>query len=60
MLNGPAEAPGSHSGSTDVDGPFHYPISAVPPRPVIVGVHGLGGSAVDWSAIAPLLTNCYP
>jgi len=27
--------------------------------PVIVGVHGLSGSAVNWAAIAPLLTRHY-
>ncbi len=59
-LNGPAEALGGLSCWTDVDGPVHYLDFGGPARgPVIVGVHGLGGSAVNWSAIAPLLTGRY-
>jgi pimeloyl-ACP methyl ester carboxylesterase len=61
VLNGPAEALGGRSCWTDVDGPVHYLDFGGPARgPVIVGVHGLGGSAVNWSAIAPLLTGQYP
>ena len=60
VLNGPAEALGGRSCWTDVDGPVHYLDFGGPARgPVIVGVHGLGGSAVNWSAIAPLLTGQY-
>ncbi len=60
VLNGPAEALGGLSCWTDVDGPVHYLDFGGPARgPVIVGVHGLGGSAVNWSAIAPLLTGRY-
>jgi pimeloyl-ACP methyl ester carboxylesterase len=42
----------------DLDGPVHYLDFGGPANaPAIVGVHGLGGSAVNWSAIAPLLTD---
>jgi pimeloyl-ACP methyl ester carboxylesterase len=42
----------------DLDGPVHYLDFGGPPEgPLLVGVHGLGGSAVNWSAIAPLLTD---
>ena len=45
---------------TDIDGPVHYLDYGGPADgPVIVCVHGLGGSAVNWLAIAPLLTGCY-
>ena len=51
---------GGRSRWTDVDGPVHYLDFGGPSRaPVIVAVHGLGGSAVNWSAIAPLLTSRY-
>ena len=43
---------------TDLDGPVHYLDFGGPARgPVIVCVHGLGGSGLNWSAIAPLLTR---
>ncbi len=42
----------------DLDGPVHYLDFGGPSRgPLIVCVHGLGGSALNWSAIAPLLTG---
>jgi pimeloyl-ACP methyl ester carboxylesterase len=42
----------------DLDGPMHYLDFGGPAEgPVVVAVHGLGGSAVNWSAIAPLLTE---
>ena len=45
---------------TDIDGPVHYLDYGGPADgPVIVCVHGLGGSAVNWLAIAPLLTGRY-
>jgi pimeloyl-ACP methyl ester carboxylesterase len=51
---------GGRSRWTDVDGPVHYLDFGGPARgPVIVGVHGLSGSAVNWAAIAPLLTGRY-
>jgi pimeloyl-ACP methyl ester carboxylesterase len=44
----------------DLDGPVRYLDFGGPPDgPVIVCVHGLGGSAVNWLAIAPLLTSRY-
>ncbi|MGO8955843.1 MAG: alpha/beta fold hydrolase [Streptosporangiaceae bacterium] len=44
----------------DIDGPVHYLDFGGPARgPIIVCVHGLGGSAVNWSALAPLLTDRY-
>jgi pimeloyl-ACP methyl ester carboxylesterase len=51
---------GGHSRWIDLDGPVHYidyggPLDA----PVMVCVHGLGGSAVNWAAVAPLLTGRY-
>jgi pimeloyl-ACP methyl ester carboxylesterase len=42
----------------DLDGPVHYLDYGGPADgPVVVCVHGLGGSAVNWSAVAPLLTD---
>lgn len=42
----------------DLDGPMHFLDFGGPRRgPVIVCVHGLAGSAVNWSAIAPLMTS---
>ncbi len=42
----------------DLDGPVHYLDFGGRARgPVIVCVHGLGGSALNWSALAPLLTG---
>jgi pimeloyl-ACP methyl ester carboxylesterase len=53
----------THSGRSrwiDLDGPVHYLDFGGPDgAPVIVGVHGLGGAAVNWAAIAPLLTGAY-
>ena len=41
----------------DVDGPVHYVDMGGPADgPLLVGVHGLGGSHLNWSAIGPLLT----
>jgi hypothetical protein len=43
---------------TDLGGPVHYLDFGGPARaPTVVCVHGLTGSAVNWSAIAPLLTG---
>lgn len=42
----------------DIGGPVHFLDFGGPRRgPLIVCVHGLAGSAVNWSAIAPLLTG---
>ncbi len=51
---------GGESRWIDLGGPVHYLDFGGPADgPVIVCVHGLGGSAVNWSAIAPLLTGRY-
>src|SRR6266567_1828353 len=51
---------GGQSRWIDLDGPVHYLDFGGPPGgPLIVCVHGLGGSAVNWSASAPLLTGRY-
>jgi pimeloyl-ACP methyl ester carboxylesterase len=45
---------------TDIGGPVHYLDFGGPADgPVIVCVHGLGGGAVNWMAVAPLLTGTY-
>jgi pimeloyl-ACP methyl ester carboxylesterase len=50
----------SESRWIDIDGPLHYLDFGGPEgAPLIVCVHGLGGSAVNWSALAPLLTGGY-
>ena len=42
----------------DVGGPVHYlDFGGRADGPLIVCVHGLGGSGLNWSAIAPLLTR---
>jgi pimeloyl-ACP methyl ester carboxylesterase len=42
----------------DLDGPVHYVDHGGPEHgPLLVCVHGLGGSLVNWLAIAPLLTS---
>jgi pimeloyl-ACP methyl ester carboxylesterase len=56
----PAGGLGGISRWADVDGPVHYLDFGGPANgPLIVAVHGLGGSAVNWSAIAPSLTTRY-
>lgn len=43
---------------TDLDGPVHYVDHGGPADgPLLVCVHGLGGSLVNWAALAPLLTG---
>ena len=42
----------------DLGGPTHYlDFGGRSDGPVVVAVHGLGGSSVNWAAIAPLLTD---
>jgi pimeloyl-ACP methyl ester carboxylesterase len=42
----------------DLDGPVHYlDYGGDPSGPLVVCVHGLGGSAVNWAAVAPALTE---
>ncbi len=49
---------GARSRWIDLDGPVHYLDFGGPASgPAVVCVHGLAGSAVNWSAIAPLLTG---
>ncbi len=56
----PGHAYGGRSEWADVGGPVHYLDFGGPMRAqIIVAVHGLGGSAVNWAAIAPLLTRNY-
>jgi pimeloyl-ACP methyl ester carboxylesterase len=46
------------SRTVDLDGPTHYLDFGGPADgPMIVAVHGLGGSAWNWLAVAPLLTT---
>lgn len=56
--NGPR--PAGQSRWANLDGPVRYLDFGGPDDgPAIVCVHGLGGSAVNWWAIAPLLTDRY-
>jgi pimeloyl-ACP methyl ester carboxylesterase len=42
----------------DLDGPFHYVDHGGPTDgPLLVCIHGLGGSLVNWAALAPRLTD---
>jgi pimeloyl-ACP methyl ester carboxylesterase len=44
--------------TVDLDGPTHYFDFGGPAgRPLIVCVHGLGGAAWNWAAVAPMLTE---
>ncbi len=44
----------------DLDGPVHYVDFGGPPgAPVVVCVHGLGGSHANWLALAPRLTRTH-
>jgi pimeloyl-ACP methyl ester carboxylesterase len=65
---GPAEAPAGHQSQprepasrwADLGGPVHYADYGGPAgRPVVVCVHGLGGSGRRWAAIAPTLALHY-
>lgn len=48
------------SATVDLGGPTHYFDFGGPEgAPVIVGVHGLGGAAWNWAAVAPPLTERY-
>ena len=56
--DGLGETPIGISRWADLDGPVRYLDFGGPADgPVIVCVHGLGGSAVNWTAVAPLLTG---
>ena len=57
-----AEAAGRHTAPTsrwaDLGVPVHYVDHGGPTDgPLLVMVHGLGGSLVNWAALAPLLTD---
>ena len=61
-MNAPNQALrlGGQSRWIDLDGPVRYLDFGGPAGgPLIVCVHGLGGSAVNWAAVAPLLTDRY-
>ncbi len=48
----------ARSRTVDVDGPTHYVDMGGPDDgPVLVGVHGLGGSHLNWSAVGPQLSR---
>jgi pimeloyl-ACP methyl ester carboxylesterase len=55
---GPRDRADSRSRWVEIGGPVHYLDFGGPAEgPVVVGVHGLGGSALNWSAIAPLIAS---
>ena len=57
-VRGPGTQPGGVSRWADLGGPVHYLDFGGPADgPLIVCVHGLGGSAANWVAVAPLLTG---
>jgi pimeloyl-ACP methyl ester carboxylesterase len=57
---GPAARLGGQSRWADIGGRVHYLDFGGPAgAPVIVCVHGLEGAAVNWVALAPLLTGRY-
>jgi pimeloyl-ACP methyl ester carboxylesterase len=54
----PSTADRPESRWVDLDGPVHYVDHGGPvDGPLVVCVHGLGGSLVNWAALAPLLTG---
>ncbi len=60
VIGKPAGGLGGTSRWADIDGPVHYLDFGGPANgPLIVAVHGLGGSAVNWAAVAPALTRRY-
>ncbi len=49
---------GAVSRVLDIDGPAHLLDMGGPPEgPLIVGLHGLGGSHLNWSAVGPALNR---
>lgn len=53
-----AEHPAPPSQFADLDGPVHWVDHGGPAgAPLLVCVHGLGGSLLNWAALAPLLTE---
>lgn len=58
--SGPGTSPTGTSRYADLDGALHYIDYGGPAgAPLLVCVHGLGGSSVNWMALAPLLTDTY-
>jgi pimeloyl-ACP methyl ester carboxylesterase len=49
---------GGHSRTIDIDGPVHYlDMGGTPDGPLVVAVHGLGGSHLNWAALGPRLSR---
>jgi len=60
MVMSASNTPSAPSRWVDLDGPVHYVDHGGPAdAPLLVCVHGLGGSHANWSALAPLLTDRY-
>ena len=56
--DGPGPAHEGESRWADLDGPVHWLDYGGPPDgPLLVCVHGLGGSALNWAAVAPVLAS---
>ncbi len=52
--------PGAASTVTDLDGPVrHLDLGGPVDAPVVLCVHGLGGSALNWGLLAPLLSDSH-
>lgn len=57
-MTSPARSNRPVSRWADLDGPVHFVDHGGPPDgPLLVCVHGLGGSLLNWAALAPLLTG---
>jgi pimeloyl-ACP methyl ester carboxylesterase len=51
---------GAVSATTDLDGPVrHLDLGGPAGAPVVLCVHGLGGSALNWGLLAPFLTGTH-
>ncbi|SES74218.1 alpha/beta fold hydrolase [Geodermatophilus poikilotrophus] len=52
--------PGAVSATTDLDGPVrHLDLGGPAGAPVVLCVHGLGGSALNWWLLAPFLSGSH-